>query len=364
MNETTAINSKDNSALAERYQQLKKEQPELRARNVAELLDVSEAEILLVNDNAEITTLKQQPEDILKQVIHLGEVMALTRNDDCVHERKGVYDNASFFSHGKMKQGLFVNPDIDLRLFMSHWMFCFGVIEKSERGDRKSLQFFDKSGAALHKIYLTKKSNESAYNQLVQEFTADEQLTSLTLEAYSPKPEDRPDADIDWAGLRNTWENLKDTHDFFPMLKKYKVGREQALREVGNDLAYQVDNDASRRILELARDTECEIMVFVGNRGCIQIHTGPVKKLVEYGEWYNVMDPQFNLHLQESNIARTWVTKKPTVDGTVTALEVFDTAGELIVTFFGKRKPGIPELEGWREIIEQIPMKEMDTHAA
>ena len=46
--------------------------------------------------------------------------------------------------------------------------------------------------------------------------------------------------------------------------------------------------------------------------------------------------------------------KKPTKDGIVTGLEVYDAQGELIVYFFGKRKPGIPELESWREIIKNL----------
>ena len=131
-----------------------------------------------------------------------------------------------------------------------------------------------------------------------------------------------------------------------------------ALNNRGGDFAQRVDNDAARRVLDLARDRQCEIMVFVGNRGCIQIHTGPVKKLMEYGPWYNVMDPQFNLHLREDKIASSWVTRKPTEDGIVTALELFDEHSEIVATFFGKRKPGIPELELWREIIAEIPALE------
>ena len=124
-----------------------------------------------------------------------------------------------------------------------------------------------------------------------------------------------------------------------------------------------MNTTASRQILEMARDQDCEIMVFVGNRGCIQIHSGPVRKLVEHGPWFNVLDPMFNLHLDETRIARTWVTRKPTVDGVVTALEVFDAAGELIVTFFGRRKPGVPELDLWREIVTSLPKKEI-SHVA
>ena len=72
-----------------------------------------------------------------------------------------------------------------------------------------------------------------------------------------------------------------------------------------------------------------------------------------------MLDPKFNLHLDESGISHSWVTKKPTEDGIVTAVEVFDENDELIATFFGKRKPGQPELELWRKIVGQLPVKEV-----
>jgi putative heme degradation protein len=348
-----------NTDLKSQYRKLKSSQENIRARNAADELGVSEGELLASFVGEHVTRLIDEPQTILKEIEKLGEVMALTRNEYCVHERKGIYLNPKFFEHGSMKQGLFVNPDIDLRLFMNHWKYCFAVIEQSKNGDRKSIQFFDKAGVAIHKIYLTTKSNESEFDLLVNNLKHIEQENFIQIEPYEANKKDNPDNEIDWEGFRNAWKNLKDTHDFFPMLKKFKVGREQGLRKVGTDLAYEVNNDATRLMLELARDKECEIMVFVGNRGCIQIHTGTVNKLVEHENWYNVLDPKFNLHLNEDCIQRTWVTKKPTEDGTVTALEVFDENSELIVTFFGKRKPGIPELTLWREIIDAIPMKEV-----
>lgn len=350
--------------LKTRYRLLKQQQPEIRARNAAEELGVSEGELLASRVGEDITRLVDEAETILSAVLPLGEVMGLTRNESCVHERKGIYDNCQFFSHGGMAMGLFVNPDIDLRLFMNHWKYSFAAIERTRGSPRKSLQFFDKEGRAVHKIYLTSKSEETAYEALVARHRHARQDTFIEIEAYEAKTIDTPDGNVDWEKLRKAWENLKDTHDFLPMLREFKVGQEQAFRKIGRDFAYRVENDSARRILELVRDKQCEMMVFVGNRGCIQIHTGPVKRLVEYGSWYNVLDPVFNLHLREDRIARTWVTKKPTEDGIVTALEIFDKTSEVIATFFGKRKPGIPELELWREIVAEIPAGEKAAHVA
>ena len=95
-------------------------------------------------------------------------------------------------------------------------------------------------------------------------------------------------------------------------------------------------------------------MVFVGNRGIIQIHTGEVKKTMWHQQWFNVMDPDFNLHLDVTKIAEVWIVKKPTEDGEVTAIEVFNKDGEFIVQLFGKRKPGIPELQEWKDLVANL----------
>jgi putative hemin transport protein len=46
--------------------------------------------------------------------------------------------------------------------------------------------------------------------------------------------------------------------------------------------------------------------------------------------------------------------RKPTTDGIVTSLEVFDDDEDLIVQVFGRRKPGQPECARWRQIVEGL----------
>ncbi len=342
----------------ESYISLKKENPKLRTKDISNTLGVAEGELVASRVGHDVIRLKPEPNEILLSVEKLGSVMALTRNEHCVHERHGVYSNGSFSSHGSMKMGLFVNPDIDLRLFMSHWTYCFSLTEKSEKRTLRSFQFFDKSGLAIHKIYALNESQKDMFNKITDTFKSEDNLFDVEIKNMNTDQIYTKDEDVDWKLFRESWENLKDTHDFFPLLKKFNLERQQAFKNIGPDFAYKVDNLSSKIMLELASEKNCEIMVFVANKGCIQIHTGPVEKLAEFGSWYNVLDPTFNLHLNTDGIACSWVTKKPTVDGIVTALEVFDENGDLIVTFFGKRKPGIPELELWREIIDLLPVTE------
>jgi len=333
--------------LKEKWEALKAENPHLRIRNAAAELGVSEAELLATNVGEGVTVLKPEFKDILTEAEQLGKVMALTRNDECVHERKGIYQNGDFSSpHAQ----LFVGEDIDLRIFLNHWKFAFAVVE----GDKKSLQFFGKDGLALHKIYLTKDSNEAAFDALVEKFKADEQNSSFESETIAPKAEEKPDAEIDVEGFQNAWKSLKDTHDFFMMTRKFGVSRTQALRLAPEGFTKKIDSSKVVNVLEDASEKELPIMIFVGNRGIIQIHTGNVKKTLWHQQWFNVMDPDFNLHLDVTKIAEAWIVKKPTEDGEVTAIEVFNKEGDFIVQLFGKRKPGIPELQEWKDLVADL----------
>ena len=333
--------------LKEKWEALKAENPHLRIRNAAAELGVSEAELLATGVGEGITVLRPEFQNILTEAEQLGKVMALTRNDECVHERKGTYLNGDFSSpHAQ----LFVGEDIDLRIFLNHWKFAFAVVE----GDKKSLQFFGKDGLALHKIYLTKDSHEAAFDAMVEKFRADGQHASFAAETVAPKAGEKLDNEIDVEGFQKAWRELKDTHDFFMMTRKFGVSRTQALRLAPEGFTKKIHSSKVVNVLEDASEKAIPIMIFVGNRGIIQIHTGNVKKTLWHQQWFNVMDPDFNLHLDVTKIAEAWIVKKPTEDGEVTAIEVFNKEGDFIVQFFGKRKPGIPELQEWKDLVADL----------
>jgi len=331
-------------ALKEQYSALKVENPKIRIRDAAKQLGVSEADLVATNENNII--LKNDFENILKEIQALGYVMALTRNDHAVHERKGIYTKAGFNGH----IGLVANPDIDLRMFMSAWHFGFAVLE----GERQSLQFFDQDGEAVHKIYLTEQSDKLAFDALVKKYMADRQGQPLKTSPVDKSINEKPDNLIDVNGFQQAWLNLKDTHEFFGLLNKFGVSRKQALRLAPEGHTSEISLHALKRTLEAISERDLEIMIFIGSRGCIQIHTGKAKKLVQTGTWFNILDPEFNMHLREDAIDSVWMVKKPTTEGIVTSLEVFDVEGNMIVQFFGKRKPRIPEREDWRQVVSDF----------
>jgi putative hemin transport protein len=339
-------------SLKELWDELKLNNPHIRIRNAAAELGVSEAELLATLCGNEVIRLKPDFKNILKEIETLGKVMALTRNDSVVHERKGVYKNASLDNE---HVGLFVGDDIDLRIFFSPWAKAFAVTEKIKDSNRYSIQFFAKDGEAIHKVYLTEQSNQEVFHQIIEKYKHNNQLTNEPVEKITNEINELPDSDIDVEAFRNEWLKLKDTHDFFGLVKKHQLTRTQALRLAPlPNYAVKVNSLALRKTLQKVSEQNLDIMVFVGNKGMIQIHTGKAQKIVEYNDWLNVLDPEFNLHVKEEDLHQSWIVRKPTVDGMVTALECFNQQGEQIIQLFGKRKPGIPELDAWRKLMAEI----------
>jgi len=327
-----------------------------RHRDIAEKLQISEGALIAAhvaaNEGALMHATRLQPvwPVLIKALEPLGEVMALTRNLSCVHEKTGVYTNVSDTNH----VGLVLGTDIDLRAFYGQWAHGFAVSEAGENSTQQSLQFFDATGTAIHKVFIKPQSNVAAYEAFVAQFAAADQQPGLEPLPAAPQVAEQPDHSIDVAGFQAAWAALQDTHDFFALLKKFGVSRLQSMRLGEAQFVQQVNPASARQLLETAASDHVAIMVFVGNLGMIQIHSGPVTKIAVMGPWLNVLDPGFNLHLREDHIASAWVVRKPTVDGLVTSLELFDQHGEVIAMFFGERKPGKPELATWRALVEGL----------
>lgn len=294
---------------------------------------------------------------LLKALEACGPVMALTRNETTVHEKTGVYQRVS----GNQAVGLVLGADIDLRLFLSRWASGMVVVEPGTASDtcaKTSLQFFDARGVAVHKVFPVPKTDRQAWHSLLAasvdlseplEFEPD--LGSMEIQ--------RSELVTDPEGLARDWASMTDPHQFFDLLKKHDVEHLPALAALQGRFTHRVAAFALRFVLYQAAFNGLHLKIFVGNPGCIQIHTGPVQRIepLDMGGklWLNVLDLNFNLHLREDQISQAWVVEKPTEDGIVSSLEVFDALGRLMVVLLGERKHGELEQQAWKDLLAEIP---------
>ncbi|WKN30258.1 hemin-degrading factor [Porifericola rhodea] len=341
----------------EAWKALERTKPGIRIREAAKVLGLSEAQLLATTLSNDCVRLEGDWQQMLKAFKSLGYVMSLTRNDACILEHKGSFQKVSTFGNESHAMGTVIGP-IESRVFFKHWHVAFAVVQEKRGRILKSIQVFDKAGDAITKIYLQNQSNEKAFYELVNTFRAKVQSPEVHVQPYND--EDFTE-EIDRESFLQDWASLKDTHDFFPMLRKHKVDRFHALKLAVEKYTYQIERSAIQQILEVAAQQKLPIMIFAGNRGNLQIHQGKVRtiRLLERGhtgveQWLNVLDPEFNMHLRLDLVDTAWVVKKPTQDGIVTAVELYDADRRLITQFFGLRKPGIPQKEDWTQLVEGL----------
>ncbi|GFE64679.1 hypothetical protein KIN_17530 [Litoreibacter roseus] len=285
----------------------------------------------------------------MSAVQELGEVMALTRNASCVHEKIGVYDNYHPGHHAAM----ILTEDIDLRIFPRHWQHAFLVERESDGGLRRSVQVFDAAGDAVHKTILRNGSNHAAFTGLVSRLASENQSQDCIFNTRAPDEPAKIATDkVDI--LRKEWRRLTDTHQFLRLVSRLKMNRLGAYHVAGPAFARKLASNAVSALLTDLQRTETEVMLFVGNPGCIQIHTGALCSLRPMGSWLNVMDPRFNLHLRSEAVSEVWAVHKPRQRGTAISVEAFDAKGALIFQVFGVPKEGRDSRPAFRAIVEGL----------
>jgi len=353
--------------LLEQWNALKAGEPRLQARDAARQLKVSEAELLATGIGSSVVRLKETEHaarEIMRRALDLGKVMALTRNENGVIETTGVAmripkqaekasaDEAEREARNLNIAGGYLGGPIDLRFQFAKWKHAFAVTQAGRDGAvNRSLQFFDVHGNAVHKLYLRDAASIPVFDQLVQDFRNPNQGAPLDVTPAAPRPAARPDSAIDVKEFQAAWQEMTDVHQFNRIVSEFGMTREQALRLAPAGMVREIAPQGVRKLLEDAARRQVAIMTFLGNGAVTQIHSGKVNKVMAAEGWFNVLDPDFNLHLRDGALRSGYVVRR----ADVTSVEFFDDQGDLVVTFFGVRERGKPQPQSWLDLAAGLP---------
>lgn len=344
--------------LIQDYKMLLIGEPNIRPIVAAMQLGVSEAELLNAQLDEPVTSRvtrldEHKIADLLKGFKKLGKVMALTRNGSVVSEITGLYEKLYVTGHSNKLSAVAINPGgIDLRLFLHKWKSVFLV----ETDKHTSFQFFDENGRAVHKVYMTADADFNEFVNLKARYqlTHSHELDVTPFEVLDTNIRDLSTAQLD--DFRSQWGELNDVHHFPKLLETYNLERLQALEIVGSPWSFELQSFDLADIFQQANMFKQEIMVFVGNPGAVQIFSGKVENLKQVGPWFNVLDPEFSLHIKADDLTRAFVVRKPTDNGNtvVTSIEFFDANRETVLTLFGRRIEGKKQTDEWQALCERL----------
>lgn len=332
------------------WRALKAEQPSLRARDAAARLGVSEAELLAARTDVEVSRLDGPWDQLVGGLSRLGPVMALTRNDHAVHEKVCRFDHVTVCGG----VGHALGDNLDLRVFFDHWHHGFAVTESLPDRARRSLQFFDAAGTAIHKVYLRGNRAADAFSGLTRNHrhagstlgqAANGEATRLhQLSGRDGDPSRLPDR-------RFSPEHHDDEHGLF---RGPAGDRVEHFRSAPGYAARRVPKDSFQVALRHAAETGLPVTLVVGNPGAVQVHAGPVRRLKQVGPWFNVLDPGFSLHLRTGGIATAWVLQAPTRDGIAISLDIIAADGCEIARLSGSSGTGDEKTSEWQALVASL----------
>ncbi|WP_336276302.1 hemin-degrading factor [Bartonella sp. CB178] len=338
---------------AEKIIKLREKEKGTNNRDFANSIGISELE--LVAAYCKVGRAKRLRADVtafLKNAPKLGTVMVLTRNKHAVHEITGCFEKIVHSQHVPLTLG-----EIDLRIFQKQWKFAFQYDMTILGNPAKSLQFFDKYGVSIFKVYSKDTTNMEKWNEIVNELLHEEQSPVLDIPPV-PIPTKCDAIKFDVEKLQDCWRKATDVHHFRESISELNINRHSAVQYAGNEFSNRLKMDAVEIMLNQVAQRGVPVMCFVGNKGCIQIFNGQVKNIKKMGPWFNILDEKFHLHLFISGIDSVWRVRTPTGNDRVSSLEVFDKDGETIIQFFGMRKEGQKEREDWRSLLESLPQNQ------
>lgn len=325
------------------------ENPVAHIRDAAHALRVSEAELVAAACGKSTTRLSNNWMELLLDLETLGPVITRTDNDYAILEKIGVYRNISI----SRNLGIVLDKALDLRLFFNHWHHGFAVQEKTATGTRHSLQFFDISGTAVHKVYLTNDSDRFAYHSLVGAYQAPNQSTRQWI-ASLPHP-------ITGRSHEKTknfftrWHNLRDTQCLHDLLRISVLSQSHTLEGAVIASTRPFDPSLFPLLMESVADQALNVTFLIANSGSVQIHTGPMFNVISSDHRFSVLHEDFNLQLFEDAIAGAWVVEEETDYGKLTSVELHDRQGAVVALVACQHNPEQPEHDTWRRIVNALP---------
>lgn len=291
-----------------------------------------------------VISLRPKWPEIIEALIGGGTIRARTESGGVSVEQTGAI--ADYNLRGEGRIGSVVQDDLDLRFLFRHW--AGGLVHPAHT----TVDFIDTSGGICASIHAADDTARGTIESLAERFAG---AVADAPAAPAPRPT-KSDADVDAGALLADWRAMQNVHHFEALLGKHGLGRLQALRLVGPEFARELAPEAFGELLAQLGGNGQEIMVFVANRGMVQIFSGPAGDAKRAGHGWEITHGAAKLYFPDTALHGLWLVHKPTAAGIITSLEfVRDDDDQAVASIFGRHPHGDAQPTEWLALLEQLP---------
>ncbi len=262
-------------------------------------------------------------------------------------EQTGAFTTFKLLGEGRI--GSVVSDDLDVRFLFRHW--TAGQAHPAHT----TLDFIDVTGQVCTSIHASDDQARETLERVIGQFGTNDAAPPVPAAGRRPA---KPDSEVDIEALRADWAAMTNVHHFEALLGRHGLGRVQAFRLVGGDYASELSADAVPALFEALDASGEEIMIFVANRGMVQIYSGPARGHARVGHGWEVMNGASKVYLPDSALDHIWLVNKPTAAGIISSLEICsESEDQALASIFGRHPHGDAQPEGWLDLLNTLPRR-------
>tara|TARA_B100000700_G_scaffold103666_1_gene117048 strand:- start:7587 stop:8537 length:951 start_codon:yes stop_codon:yes gene_type:complete len=275
----------------------------LRIRDIANKLNVSEAELLSIQIGDSIKILSINNFDIFfnELLSKIDKVMFLIRSDFVVHEKNVLTSELRYTNNQFINQ----KDSFPLLSFdVDKISFIFYEIKEHNNRKLRSFQFFDKTGNSVFKIYL-KGKNKIEFDQIASNYKFDYNYEVQKQGVYKSQ------SSLELLSYKTDLLHFTDCVNSVKRILKFSL----------------------RDILKVSSQESIPIQIHAFGIGCVQYHRDSIKNVVDYGPWINIIDKSFNIHVLENKISNSCLLEHLSDNKKIYSLDFYDVNKNLVLGF-------------------------------
>jgi putative hemin transport protein len=219
-----------------------------------------------------------------------------------------------------------------------------------------TIDIFNEAGALATSFHGADAAGKATIEDLARRFGTDHADAQIS-NAGNRRP-GLSDNDVNVEAVRADWKAMTNVHHFEALLAKHRVGRLQAFRMMNGDFTHELSAEAFPDLLKKLDATGEQVMVFVANRGFVQIFSGPARAPKRVGHGWEIVHGQSKVFIPDTALQHLWLVNKPTAAGIISSLEIVSEAeDQALASVFGRHPHGDPQPQSWLDLLNTLPRK-------
>jgi len=159
---------------------------------------------------------------------------------------------------------------------------------------------------------------------------------------------------VDSKAFQDGWLRLRTTEDFHKLIERFGVTDFEALRLAGEIWAARVTPEAFVARLRLLAELELPCTLALGYGDAMNAHRVVIEQVQCRNGCLHLLGDELCFILRKDCMDTAWVVTRPSADGVLISLELYDKEHELVVRLSGQPEQRTAAV--WQDIIGTLPI--------